>query len=350
MITSLPTITISSPIRLISFTDLSRESRCPLQSLPRSCVSIEGAPSTHAPSRPLIVGRFFHEMLKDSACYMEDPINVGVRSIRRLYKDKVTKYKREYEGADTQPSLGIEYWSEMTDVLASVIDDFRVCRRQRIHPKREEYIAYTDAAMHGIIDEIVVTTDGIAVREFKATKSLEALVSDRHIDQLHFYAALIEAEYGEPPTSMHLQGLLGISQTIHVDEVRKRTLQERAKAFISRINRKIDESPTLSAICSPDETVCSSCAYSAFCPGLIHGTHDFDLPEERKTVVIRVREGLANVVAGTALQAQGLGIDCTNAAFSSSDFNSDEKYVLANIKIENETITANSNSQVWRMG
>jgi len=349
MIGSLPKITISSPIQLVSFTDLSRASRCALHSLPRSSVSIEGASSTRAASRPLIVGRFFHEMLKDAVCYLQNPVHIGVRSIRQLYKDKVAEYKTEYEGTDAQAPLGIEYWSEMTDVLATVIDDYRVCHEKGIDPKREDYIAYNDAAMHGIIDEITITKDGLAVREFKATKSLEILVTDRNIDQLHFYAALIEAKYDEPPTSMRLQGLLGVAQEIHFDAVRKRLLQERARSFIDRINRKVDESSTLASLCSPDETVCLACRYSTFCPALINGNHDLNFPVDRKTVVVQVREGLASVVGGTTLQAKGLGIECQNAAFSPGDFDSDEEYVLANIRIENQTITANSNSQAWRL-
>lgn len=288
-------------VQSLSFSDYAHISPCLVASWPSKDIVYESSGIRSVPSRAVVVGRLYHDILKSLDDLYDIGHERGVRQIRTIFAELLETYRSRYADLVSSDASAFEYWPEITAIVRSVTEIFELDLEEGIRPKREEPIRSSTLKMHGVIDELVESEDGILITEYKTTQDEARLREERHIDQVHFYSLLVSECLGKP-VAARVRGLLGASVDVPIDDDRLAVISRRVKDFFRRAASVSDGDP-VSDFCEVSVNTCPGCPYAFSCPAIL----EYSNPSIGKGLEVAVIDGVAlresdlfvSVVAGT---------------------------------------------------
>lgn len=356
MLGAAPIVISVEKIEKVSFTDYMRNtgSDCLLREWPRSRLKYSARNLSIPTSRPVIAGLFFHEFLKDITGVYGPAVQDGVRKIRTLYKNKVNVYRSRYASSLTS---GFDYWPEMSAILKTVIQIYKRDLKSGHHIRREVRIESPAERIYGIVDEVVRSGSEIVLREYKATRDMTNLTQEQYIDQLHFYAILIRAKYGQSPKEMHLEGLLGLACQIELEEERISRIENEISAFLTRTDSAFKNSEKVTSYCVVSQVNCQGCMRKMSCPEVLFGDHHVSLEHGNDVTLVRVTDInheesslIVDVIGGTLPISDNTKVDLSLSSLSSSEFVVGRLTIISHMLDSGRALVAGQRSKALFLG
>lgn len=305
-------------VKSLSFSDYAHLGRCRVASWPAKSVIMEIGRSSLPVSRAIVVGLFFHDMLKSLDGLYDLGYEKGVLKIRSTFLELLRTYRSRFSNSLAIEPSAFDYWPEITAIVRSVIEVFELDLDVGRRPTREKSLKSKRLRMHGIIDEIYETSDSVVITEYKTTQDASRLAKERNIDQIHFYALLVREHYSKP-IEAQLKGLLGASVEVPIEEDRLLLVSQRVERFFGT-SRELGETSAIVDLCNVSAETCPNCAYRLSCPAVLEFANDSIGDENEIAVVDKISSRdagiIAHVSAGT-VPTGALVIDDSNIGISS---------------------------------
>ena len=259
------------PVQSLSFSDYAHMSPCLVASWPSKRVVLESEGVGSAPSRAVVVGRFYHDMLKALDDLYDLGHEDGVRQIRSVFADLLNTYRLRYADLDAGDLSAFDYWPEITAIVRSVIEIFELDLEEGVRPKREESIKSANLKIHGVIDELVELENAVLVTEYKTTQDEIRLREERHVEQVHFYSLLVNEHFGKP-VKARIRGLLGASIDVPIDDDRLVVMLRRVNEFFRRAGL-VRQAKSIAELCDVSSRTCPNCPHALSCPVILESVN-----------------------------------------------------------------------------
>jgi len=214
---------------VIYFKDLTRRSVCKLDSIPARYKKNFDF-SDNKLSRPLIMGRFFHDLLENISDAAKLGLQDGGQMLHERHESLLNEYSFKYAEFTSDYGIPITEWN--TYSIYEKAQD--LLRREIIIDgviEREIEIGHSNGLLRGILDELIVDSDSLSITEYKLKKSKKEIQTERNIRQLHFYACLAKDKYPNREVTLELIGLGDVFHEVQLNDQLCASIHEEAAEF-----------------------------------------------------------------------------------------------------------------------
>ncbi len=326
------------PLKSISFSDYYRMKYCLLSGGVRvkELNKLTESKSKAEPHRGLIVGKFLHKLLEyiTPEVYSADNRNM---LIRRYYFSLIDKFNSDYKDPIYNCPISIEYWGEIGLALKFAINKAQQFSQSTGRVDREIKLYSKDEKLFGVIDELVFSSRGNALTEYKATLKYSNLASDKNVEQVLFYTFLFKENWGKYPEKLLLESLSGKSYEVVPNDEVVNSISSKAYNFMERVDRVFQKRLPIEGLCKPNELYCCHCKLRYCCPSLLSNDVDISLGQNNEVMVFKLSTVVDNnkmnceVLAGTLPKVESIKVDLSNSKYTSNDFYLSKKYKLIGI-------------------
>jgi hypothetical protein len=216
--------------------------------------------------RSQVVGDILHEVM--AALNQRAGGGVSSRDFRELFTGVTLVAAARLRGNASSRHLGDPAnWPEIADLyrrLARVVETART-RGPSVETFAERTLSSNDGLLQGRLDAFFVSESGVDIVDYKS-----GLFSDRgapqqlYVEQLLFYAYLVEETYGRYPRSLTLIGRDGAEVCITPDSERTRRIVADVRATMATYNARISSSAP-EDMATPSSEGCLFCERKALC-------------------------------------------------------------------------------------
>ncbi len=236
-------------------TDVRLANRCSLTSIP-SRFKIFHRLSDPDLSRPLIMGRFFHELAEKINPASDLGINQGLRYLTNQYLDLSEVYQDRYREFIAEDRSPFKDWSGMSSILDTVNQIFSLQLEEGSRPSREQELVHSNGLLLGKPDAFEIKGSLATITDYKLKYSTKSIDTSIARDQLHFYAMLIRDQSPQISIKLSLIGLNGTFLDVPFDEHEGARIFDSSVMFAERL-RELGEKKI------PVNDLCQGCQFCA---------------------------------------------------------------------------------------
>lgn len=174
-----------------------------------------------------------------------------------------------------------------------------------IRPDADIYTEKTlyskDRLLFGQLDGYFVTADGIDLVDYKSGTILdEDLPKDEYVNQLYFYAYLIQENYGIYPRKLLLTSRTLDSIEIAGSEQRSHELANSMRTVLAHYNDAVSNNANESVITNASSANCLFCDAKIVCPSFWRVAHQLELPNWAHCVIGHQSSPMTKTKSGNA--------------------------------------------------
>jgi RecB family exonuclease len=256
-------------IAALSFSRFARLRRCLLSGAGPSELRGAGIPRPPA-GRPQAVGEILHQLMQT----LNEGAAGGVTDgpgFRAEFNRVVAEKRAQIAGSPAAAHLGDPgMWPEVTRVYRGLSEAYG--RRwqsgagggSRTYAEKE--LRTKDGLLFGRLDAYVVHADGIEVVDYKSGMISEGdAPKEAYVEQLYFYAYLVEENYDRYPRTLSLAGGDGGLLNVRPDPQRSRQIAHEMRAMLAQYNSLVVAATTSEQLASPSTENCSFCDMKPAC-------------------------------------------------------------------------------------
>lgn len=261
---SAPKLNSFVPVKPISYTELTLMDGCLLRGLINTRGIIDNQIKVSSVSKDLICGYIFHHLLYEAEKYNESEINFRRSAIRKDIDLLIENYAKRYPGFSFRD---YQYWPKLEKIISSVLKKANKNLLNVID--REKRIETKDATAVGIIDVIERSSDGLVIIDYKSRSFVEGSeMSKVYFEQLHFYALLVQEEYGDYPNKGYIEYFDNERSLVELDSDFSDELHKKAKSIYFKLKNVTAGDLSTKSIANLHVNECNNCSVSYLCPEL----------------------------------------------------------------------------------
>lgn len=161
-------------------------------------------------------------------------------------------------------------WPELTNVYRRMTDVLERRRREggesSVTVHAEVDLVSKDELLFGRLDAYFLRGNELELVDYKAGAVLDGeRPREEYVEQLYFYAYLLEQNLGRYPTSLQLVGRDGVGIAIEPSPGRSNALAGEMKELLAAYNSHAATGIDASALASPGASACASCDLKPTC-------------------------------------------------------------------------------------
>lgn len=191
-------------------------------------------------------------------------------------------------GVNTRHLTDISSWPEIGDVYDSVLD---LCERATVSGSKDVNI-YTENTLYsndrnvfGQIDAYFIRNGTIDLVDYKSGKIEDQFgVKADYVDQLYFYAYLIDQNHGIYPAKLALKSKDYGDVEICPDPQKSVDVANQMKALLESYNQQVQHLTTVVEMARPSQNACSNCDAKVLCPSFWSNAAKLKLPNGKHVV------------------------------------------------------------------
>lgn len=190
---------------------------------------------------------------------------------RALFNSVVSTAAEELRATPSSRHLGEpNHWPELAELYrrlydvvqrrlrAGAVEAVEACAERTLHSK--------DGQLWGRPDAYFVSADGIDLVDYKSgALSSEASPKDEYVEQLLFYAYLIQENYGQYPRSLSLIGRDGLVIPVAPAPGRSAILGDQLRSMLDTYNTAVRRQAAAEELATPSAEGCLFCDRKALC-------------------------------------------------------------------------------------
>jgi hypothetical protein len=231
-----------------------------------------------------VIGEILHAIMQR---INETPSNAqgSARDWRRAFDDVVEAMRVRLGQSRSGRHLGDPLlWPELTSVYRRMTDVLERRRRDGggsgVTVHAEEEVHSQDGVLFGRLDAYFVHADGIDLVDYKSGAVLEGDEAKQdYVEQLYFYAYLLEEKYGRYPRSLSLIGRDNVSVQIEPAAARSRALAAEMRTVLSAYNSRTSAAAVdVPGLARPSALACASCDMKPACIRFWEALAGIELP------------------------------------------------------------------------
>ena len=360
MVKDLPQVISVSEIDTISFSVYVKIRKCIMYGLPGTNIELDGTLDTKGYSVGLVLGNLYHELLNR----LDDLAGLDCEKASEVLANYLDDYANRagvLYSTDKIASVKVfKLKKEVNDIYMSVWGKFLEQERSTGSYLREKTFKSKEEDLIGVIDELYLEDEIIRLVDYKTTYKVKKLLSEHNLDQIHFYAYLINENFNKYPDETKILGISEASAAIEVDKSHSEKIAlDMINARVST-NQKIKYHASLAELCSPDPRWCVSCKYKSICPSVINRKKRNLLPYNQEIIRIIVnkfeREKKGLVLYGISNGGgvdKGVALTVSNICLDTEDIEvikNGDVLTLSGVTISNTSarVRCNEATEVYR--
>ncbi len=282
-------ITSLTAIKALSYWRYTRMKRCQLSgAYPAAVVSPAKKQATS--TRFQLIGKLFHsgmeQVNKQITASKLDP-----KAFRNSFNALVDEMSDQVLRDSATRHFGkVSLWPEVGDVYSSLRKVLEIRRNAptaapEVHS--EETLYSKDQLLFGQLDAFFQDADGIDLVDYKsgAMTTEDALPKEDYVNQLYFYAYLIEQNFGIYPKSLYLTGKKLDSINIAPSSERSDAIAKDMRLTLQQYNTTIELPNYLQGIASPSLENCVYCDAKSVCTAFWKSASGFEFPASAHAVI-----------------------------------------------------------------
>jgi hypothetical protein len=217
------------------------------------------------PSRATLVGRFHHKAMELAATVNSDAeLDAGIESAIRDLQVEVNQWPhlRKVGSASGWGEVNASASLAIRIVSAGNVDGRLILKRT------EQVLHSSDHVLVGKPDYFAISSRQAYLREHKSgpIRESDGQIMQVHLDQLHYYAALILDNYNVDSVVGRLESLNGDTFDTVVGKGDAAALKARASSLVTAVNERIRTGIAPAALATSSAEACSFCTARIICP------------------------------------------------------------------------------------
>ena len=252
------------PVKPVSYTEMTKMDGCLLRGLIKTRGIIDNQIKVSDVSNDLICGYIFHHLLYEIEKYNELEINFRRNAIRKDIDLLIENYAKRYTDFSFRD---YQYWPKLEKIISSVLK--KANKKYLNVIDREKRIETKDATIVGIIDLIERSNDGLIIIDYKSRSFVEGSeMSKVYFEQLHFYALLVQEEYGDYPSKGYIEHFENERTLVELDSDFSEELHKKAKSIYFKLKDVTTRVLATKEIANLHVNECNNCSVCYLCPEL----------------------------------------------------------------------------------
>ena len=216
----------------------------------------------------------------------ETPADAGAsaREWRKAFDDVVKAMRVRLSQSPVARHLGDPLlWPELTSVYRRMTDVLERRRRDgggigvTVHAEAD--LRSTDGALFGRLDAYFVHADWIELVDYKSGAVFDGDEAKHdYVEQLYFYAYLVEEKHGRYPRSLSLVGKNDVVVQVEPSPTRSRALAREMRGLLAAYNAQVEAGADAVTLARPSAAACASCDLKPVCTRFWDALSEMELP------------------------------------------------------------------------